>query len=91
MNGTIEIIWNPATFLMLSRNPENISYEVKVNDLQERIVDTTTSSNFLTADLPNYTPFNASCISFNITVVASNSAGRGNSSSIMKSVLQTGY
>ncbi len=67
---------------MLSRGSEDLKYMVEVNDLQAVIVNATTSDNYLIALLPNYTPYNVSCISFNITLSPSNSAGRGQSSSI---------
>ncbi len=91
LNGTIEIEWDPVSSSRTSRGPEeNINYSVKVDDLQARIVNTTTSDNFLVAVLPNYTPYNISCLSFNITLSSSNSAGRGNTSSTTVSVLQRG-
>ncbi len=91
LNGTIEIEWNPVSSSRTSRGPEeNINYSVKVDDLQASIVNITTSDNFLVAVLPNYTPHNISCLSFNVTLSSSNSAGRGNTSSTIVSLLQTG-
>ncbi len=90
MNGTIEIDWDPVFSLMTTRDSDDLKYMVEVNDLHSSIVNTTTSDNFVLAVLPNYIPINASCVSFNITVTSSNSAGRGNTSSDIISALQTG-